>query len=289
LAECVSLNAVKDHLQQIRRLGGIARTAQLRNLGASTRSIKQSVSDGRLVVPRRGWVNSRDADRSAVRAIELGGSLGGASALRVHGIWADGDDLIVVTPPTASRLAPPQPGERRVWTLPRFPDGSERLWRAGVVDALLQQAAIVDRPSLVASIDSALHQQLLTSASLERLVAAPPQHLRSVRRQVDSRSMSGTETKLRLACIGAGFRVEPQASIDRVGFVDLLVEGWLIIEVDSRKHHDAPIPQHRDRVRDGNAVLGKFGSLRFDYQLVQFDLEWCMQVVLARLNSGRPA
>ena len=100
--------------------------------------------------------------------------------------------------------------------------------------------------------------------------------------------MSGTESKLRMACVAAGLRVEPQASIHRVGFVDLLIDDWLIVEVDSRKFHDQPTSQHRDRVRDGNAVLGSFGNLRFDYQLVQFELDWCVEVILARLRTGRP-
>ena len=100
--------------------------------------------------------------------------------------------------------------------------------------------------------------------------------------------MSGTESKLRVACVSAGLCVESQASIDRVGFVDLLIDDWLIVEVDSRQFHDELIHQHRDRVRDGNAVLGNFGNLRFDYQLVQFELDWCVEVILARLKTGRP-
>ncbi len=100
--------------------------------------------------------------------------------------------------------------------------------------------------------------------------------------------MSGTETKLRITCVQAGLRVDIQASIERVGFVDLLVDGWLVVEVDSHKHHDEPIQQHKDRVRDGNATLGGYGHLRFDYALVQFELAWCMEVIFARLASGRP-
>ena len=147
---------------------------------------------------------------------------------------------------------------------------------------------MVDRASLIASVDSALNQRLLSHAELVILADALPERLSGVVRQVDARAMSGTESKLRVACIGVGLKVELQASIDRVGFVDLLIDGWLIVEVDSRQFHDEPKPQHRDRVRDGNAVLGGFGHLRFDYQLVQFELDWCIEVILSRLKSGRP-
>jgi hypothetical protein len=146
---------------------------------------------------------------------------------------------------------------------------------------------IARRSQLIASIDSALHHGKLNTAGPDLLSAALPEHVRGIRRQLDSRSMSGTESKLRIACAAVGLQVEPQASIDRVGFVDLLIDDWLIVEVDSREFHDGPAPQHRDRIRDGNAVLGNFGNLRFDYRLVQFELDWCVEVVLARLTSGR--
>ena len=157
-----------------------------------------------------------------------------------------------------------------------------------VIDALLQHASVVDRPSLIASADSAIHKRQISALEFRLLVDALPEHLRGIGRQVDGRSMSGTESKLRVACVSAGLLVEPQASIVHVGFVDLLVDDWLIVEVDSREFHDGATQQHTDKVRDGNAVLGSFGTLRFDYQQVQFELEWCIEVILARLKSGRP-
>jgi very-short-patch-repair endonuclease len=120
------------------------------------------------------------------------------------------------------------------------------------------------------------------------LLANLPERLQGVDRELDGRAMSGTESKLRLAFMRAGLRVECQVAIPGVGIVDLLVDGWLIVEVDSRKYHDGEISQHKDRVRDGNSVLGNYGYLRFDYALVQFEREWCVDVTLARLKSGRP-
>jgi very-short-patch-repair endonuclease len=99
--------------------------------------------------------------------------------------------------------------------------------------------------------------------------------------------MSGPETKLRLACLRAGLDVDIQVAVPGVGFVDLLVEGWLTVEVDSHKFHDEPIQQHKDKVRDDNAILGGFGHLRFDYPLVQYELAWCLDVIRAELSSGQ--
>ena len=272
----------------MQRFGGLARRTQLVELGHSPRGLSRAISAEKLVVPRRGWLCSPEADANAVRAISLGGKLGGSSALRSYGVWADGTDLVVSTPSTAGRVPATAAGERRVWMDERFPHRADRQWRVSILDALLQHATRFDRPSLIASVDSAMNIGILSPHQLRQLVAALPRRLRRIRREVDGRAMSGTETKLRLACMAAGLRVELQAPIDRVGFVDLLVDGWLVVEVDSRQHHGAPIRQHVDRIRDGNAVLGAYGNLRFDYELVQFQLEWCIRVIRARLGSGRP-
>jgi hypothetical protein len=278
----------RDLEADVNRFGGLARTSQLKALGTSARAISEAVKRGQFQVPRRGWVAGSSAPANAVRAVELGGVLGGWSALHSYGVWADGDGLVISTTPTASRLPALSARDRRVWLRPGFPV-SGVAWRVSVRDALLQHACMVLRPSLIASIDSALNSRRMTPAEYERFVDALPERLRSIRKQVDARSMSGTESKLRIACVEAGFLVELQASIAGVGFVDLLIDGWLIVEVDSRQFHDVPIQQHVDRVRDGNAVLGQFGNLRFDYQLVQFDLAWCVDVIRARLSSGAPS
>ncbi|HEX4057685.1 MAG TPA: hypothetical protein VHX87_05145 [Galbitalea sp.] len=277
-----------DLLRDLRRFEGLALRRQLLDLGHSPGAIARSISRGLARSPRRGWLCTPDAPIAAVRAVELGGKLGGASALETYGIWVDAGPVLIATPPSASRLPAVAVDERRIWVAERFPDRHGPQWRVSPRDALLQHAGAADRASLVASLDSALHSRKLTGPELTSLVSALPRSLRGIREQLDSRAMSGTESKLRLACVAAGLTVELQASINNVGFVDLLVEGWLIVEVDSRKFHDGPTDQHRDRVRDGNAVLGGYGHLRFNYPLVQFDLEWCVDVILTRLRSGRP-
>lgn len=243
-----------------------------------------------LHVPRNGWVCTVAAPPDAARAVALGGQLGGASALRSYGIWVDDDEILTVAcPPHSTGRVRTRANERRLWMRQVFPEASTRPWRVSVRDALLQLAATADRPSLIASIDSALYTRRLRPAELVDLVEALPPRLRNVGREIDARSMSGTETKMRLACVAAGLRVEIQVTLTGIGTVDLLIDEWLIIEVDSKKFHDEPIQQHKDRVRDGNSVLGKYGHLRFDYSLVQYDLAWCMEVVHARLAEGRPS
>jgi very-short-patch-repair endonuclease len=88
--------------------------------------------------------------------------------------------------------------------------------------------------------------------------------------------------------IGAGLRVETQVKIPLVGDVDVLVDGWLIVETDSREFHGAEADQVTDRIRDGNALLLGFGTVRFMPESLQDAPDWCLEVVLARLRQGRP-
>jgi hypothetical protein len=279
---------MRDLERDLRRFDGLALRRDLLDLGHGPAALRAAQAAGRVAVPRRGWLANDLAPATALRAVRLGGRLGAASALESYGIWVDGDTLTVATASTASRLPALSSTERRIWGPDRFPEKTSRRWRVSVCDALLQHARLVDRDSLIASIDSALYLHLLRPAQLGDLMRALPGRLTTIRTEVDGRAMSGTESKLRVALRRAGLRVEPQVSIPNVGIVDLLVDDWLIVEVDSRRYHEPAIQQHKDRVRDGNAVLGDFGFLRFDYALVQFERQWCVDVVLARLSSGRP-
>lgn len=270
--------------------GGLIRTTRLRELGYSRGRIARLVAAGRAWRPRRGWVAGPTAPADAVRAVQLGGRLGGASALASFRIWVDDDPgLVVACAPTASRLPATRSGERRVWVADRFPVDSACQWRVSVLDALLQFALDAPYDSLVASLDSALNQHLITTRDFERLIAALPLRLRSIRRDVDGSAMSGTETKMRLELVRAGYKVRSQVSIPGIGDVDLLVDDWLIVELDSRGHHQAPKQQTIDRKRDGNAVLVGYGHERFMWSQVRYSMDWCLDVVATRLRDGRPS
>ena len=270
--------------------GGLVRRRTLLELGHSARALKRLVASGRLRVPRRGWLAAATAPAVAVRAIELGGVLGGASALVSYGIWVDDErPLVVSCAPTASRLPPLGDGERRVWLGTVHPRTAAKAWRVPVVDALLQLAMHAERDSLIASVDSALNKKLLSASEFRRFIQLLPQRLRSIEREVDGKAMSGTETRMRLALVRAGYRVESQVFIPTVGEVDLLVDGWHIIELDSRKHHDGVEQQTVDRRRDGNAGLAGYGHDRFMWAQVRYEIDWCLAVVAARMREGRPA
>lgn len=206
-----------------------------------------------------------------------------------HGIWIDEDaGLTVAYPSTASRLPALAATERRLWVDDTFPAITEKRWRVSVMDALLQLAHGVPRDSLIASIDSAIQLRRITREELRMLLEALPRRLHGIEREIDGLAMAGTETHMRLALRRAGYQVRSQVRLPGIGIVDLLVDDWLIVELDSRKYHGGADNQLRDRVRDGNAVITSYGHERFLWEQVRESMDWCLDVVEHRLRDGRP-
>ncbi|WP_240424099.1 hypothetical protein [Microbacterium halotolerans] len=119
--------------------------------------------------------------------------------------------------------------------------------------------AIVDQPprAAIATIDSALHSGLIAEHELDRVFDIVPLRLHKLRNLVDGRAESGPETLARLIARSFGVPVELQVTVDGVGRADLLVDGWIIVECDSRQFHGGWEQQERDRSRDmGYAAHG---------------------------------
>jgi very-short-patch-repair endonuclease len=271
------------------RFGDLARRSSLLALGHTARRLTAAVMTGELFVPRRGWVAASNASPNAVRAVALGGRLGGASALSARGIWLDDDaGLVVSCSETASRLPRLRPGETRIWPIRRFERTSDTPWMESVCDALVQYAAVATPDGMIATLDSALHLRLLTNRELLILLDALPQRVRPRHTDLDGRSMSGTESHTRVELRRAGYRVEVQVKIAGVGVVDLLVDKWHIVECDSRQFHDGEKDQENDRRRDGAAALLGYATARFTYSQVMRNMPWCLSVVAAGLARGRP-
>ena len=216
-----------------------------------------------------------DANPEGIRALSLRGMLGGESALRSYGVWVSHDTgLCIATTRTASRRLPLNDRQYRVWReFGESGHGEHATWRVGVVEALAQALPrITDTPHAVATLDSALHLGQVSPAELQQLMQRMPRRIRRLRRQLDAAAESGLETLLRLAIIEEGWRVESQVRIDGVGRVDLLVDGWLVIEADGSKWHDGHEAIERDRKRNAALVLRGYRWHRFGHGQIMDDL-----------------
>jgi very-short-patch-repair endonuclease len=267
-------------------------TPQLRAAGLSERRISALVSSGELVRLRRGHYARPEASVEAMRAIRLGGRLTAQNALASHGVWVPpgNDRLHVAVPAHATRLRDPDTGDpwqpRGDVALHWSDDGGRRHrdgYRVDIPTALRHLPPLPNH-ALIAVLDSALHQGLVTRRELSDTLSYWSPRTRRQLARVDSRSESGVESVARVRLEDAGYSVEAQVVIDERYRVDLLVDRRLVVEVDGRAFHDGHEMFERDRHRDLELVRLGLPVLRLSYRQTMFEWESCESAVAAVLS-----
>lgn len=235
--------------------------ADLKAAGLSQARIAELVRGGRLVRARRNTYLHPSSSTMAAAAARCGGRVACTSLLAEHGVFVlEKATVHVQVPAHATRVRPP--GGVRVHWAPLHREPPPRSLRVEIFDALLQSVVCQPPRAAIATLDSALHLGLIDEDGLDELFRLVPRRRRALRALVDGRCESGPETFVRLLLRALGLRFECQVWIDGVGRVDFLVEGWLVIECDSRAHHGGWEAQVADRRRDlALAALG-YASIR---------------------------
>jgi hypothetical protein len=282
------------HENQIR----FAETDSLLADGATWRSLTGAVRNGLLVRARRGHYALPDVDRHCLEAVRLGGRLACVSAAADGGVFAlDSRFAHVHVAPKASRLRAPHNRFERLTTTNR--DGVELHWdllvnptdgteyRVGLVDALIQIVRCQSPRFALASLDNALHLRLIPNGALTEVFAAVPHELHYLRSLIDARSESGQESVLRFIVRQAGYDFEIQVSIDGVGRVDMVIEGCLVVEADSKEFHEGWAAQVRDRKRDCDLAALQYMSHRALYRDIIFNPERVLAAIAGLLAANR--
>jgi hypothetical protein len=232
--------------------------AELRKSGLTSRAITTAVRAGRLVRARRDSYLSAEAPPQLVQALRIGGRLGCLSLLSLLGVFVfDASALHVHMERGDSRMRSPY---TRASPLPRVRDGVVLHWHrfvgtpmrgtVDIVDALVHAIRCQQPKHAIATLDSALHKGLVTPADVAEVFAALPSRFGVLRQFLDARSESGPESLVRLLLARLGYAVDLQVSFPGVGFVDLVVDGWLVVECDSKAHHSSWEQQLKDYRRD---------------------------------------
>ena len=255
------------------RLDNVASRPTLLTSGCPARVIDAAVASGLITSLRRGYYATAGADLDQRRVGILGGRLTCVSALRREGIWAGHDPRLHVflgRSASPSRLEvvsllgrdPELPrstaqfesdaGRPRIhWARPRGgtllrPRSGPRLrlrpeyaadWRESTLDSLRLAMVCMNEENALAAVDSALRLGRVRLDDLDDLFAALPERLHLLRALIDPRADSGQESIVRLRLIRAGFRVEPQVPVPGSSALDLLIEGLVGLEIDSREWH----------------------------------------------------
>jgi very-short-patch-repair endonuclease len=263
--------------------------AELVSSGASARQITDAVRDGRLIRARKGHYVSGDAPPALVTAARVGGRLGCISLLAALGVFTFDDAKVHIhmergdsrmRGSTGPILAPV--GDR---------DGVSLHWRrwleapgSGAVhiyDALLDAVRCQDARHAIATLDSAAHVGLITLAEIRDLFGVLPRRYGALAPLLDGRAESGPETLVRLMVRSLGHSVELQVTLEGVGRVDLLVDGWLVIECDSRQFHSSWDQQRTDYRRDRALAALGYSVLR----LMAEDILYRPDLVVAALRG----
>lgn len=137
----------------------------------------------------------------------------------------------------------------------------------------------------LAPLDNALHLKLISRSALSTIFAAVPSELHYLRALIDARSESGQESVLRFIVRAAGYDFEIQVSIDGVGRVDMVIEGCLVVEADSRKFHEGWAAQVRDRTRDCDLAAAQYMSYRALYRDIIFNPERVLAAIAGLLAA----
>jgi very-short-patch-repair endonuclease len=233
-----------------------------------------------------------------IAAVRVGGLVDCVSALAEVGIFAFDTSLTHVRldhemsrmRSTRSRFIPLTDHNRSNLRLHWSPlDLSETAtnFSVGIEDALGSALRCQQPWHALASIENALHQGVISRYAAERLFETAPGRVQHLRPLIDARAEAGQETVLRMIVLDAGLDCEPQVVIPGVGRVDLVVEGCLVLEADSRQAHDGWEHHLRDRQRDLLLATQHFVSLRPAYQHTMFEPQLVRSSILGLLDQSR--
>lgn len=262
--------------------------------GWTPRRLTDAVNSGALVRPRRGWYLPADAPRDLIEAVRVGGLLGCVSLLRLLGVFVlDRPTLHVHMRRGSSRMR--SPGSRRASLAPRAVRGIVLHWheltdeahidRVGIVDALVHAVRCQPARHAIATLDSALNTGVLLLEQLGEIFAMLPSRYGVLRGLVDGRAQSGPETLMRLMLRGLGCEVALQVRFEGVGYVDLLVDGWLVIECDSKMYHSDWDQQLKDHRRDLALAQQGYCVLRLAAEDIMYRPEAALAAVRGLLRS----
>ena len=261
-------------------------------LGVPQADVRRARAAGAIAQIRERWFGVPHAPADVVRAVQVGGSLTAASALRLDGVWLRDDPVLHVrVPRTAGRLWSPDGRRRpldraahRVCVHYRS-DPPAVSPRDPLRLALAEMAACAARADTVIALDSAFSVGRLDMLGLAEVRELMMTSRRKIVDLVDPGCQSGTETIVRLLLRGRQVHHRTQVWIDAVGRVDLLVGDRLVIEIDGAGFHTG-VEFERDRRRDFELVMRGYLVLRLSYSLVMSEWDTVSEGVLSLIERG---
>ena len=278
------------------QFGFLASRRQLKRMNIGRHRIDRAIADGDLLPVRMGWVATANASQASIIAVLHGARLTGGTALGSYGIWCGDDHRIHLQVPEDSQRvtqAPLTPIPR--FTPPRFfvptlvthwapfeiGEGLAPAWRVSISDAIGRFATTEPVEQVAAALESAVTTNRMTRRAVAHIIQRLPKRLHRLSKDLTFLAGSGLETIARMRFDALGFRVvqQVQIGIDRV---DLVIDGWLVIELDGDQWHEAAT----DRIRTNRIIRSGYRVLRFGYADIFERWEETVATVMRMLEDG---
>ena len=254
-----------DLLALVRGCYGAVRIRDLGLNRTQRRHLAALVEAGDLTAHEHGVISIPGTDRALVLARIHGGLLTCQAAMRHYGLpVARGREQIHLVVPNGGQLAAlgrevlhpdrnqPRPSPTSFPVQP-LPEALARFLRCHVQD---------DSPLI--ALDAALHDEQVTAEQVRALLRGPGSARALARlERASDRARSPLETLARMDLEAAGLSFEDGVDIEGVGEVDLVVEGWVVVELDGYTYHCDEYQFGLDRWRDRRLVARGFLPLRF--------------------------
>lgn len=268
----------------LRQLGGVARGTTLQAFGCSRSRLGAECRAGGIVRVRPGVFASIDAPAEMLAAAAHGGALSCGGALRVLGVWTLEvlNEVHVWMGLGGRRHHPAECG-----CVAHFTPGRMQVGIAPIEVVLVHAFTCYGAEFFFAAFESAWNKRMLSVAARASVRAALPATARWLVDFARSDAESGLESLVRLRLHLIGINVRTQVSIDRVGRVDFVIDGRVILEADGRENHDGRSMRHRDLLRDAVASELGFETLRFDYSMILYAWDAVVSAILAALGRAR--
>lgn len=252
-----------DIIAILTSLGGVASTAELKRRGVTNRDLARARQAGDVLYPARGFYCLRNADRLVCSERIFRVERTCVTALRRLGLPAPTrDSRFHVAVPLGRSTG----GRHR-----QLPDSLHPHWftsvprdSSAVLRAVDSSSRCLSRLHQLIALDAALSQGMLTTQDIDSLTITPARRRAWLRRFANPGSQSPPETKVRVALLEAGLKVEVQVIMPLLGRADMVVNDALVVEVDGRTYHMNEESFETDRRRD-RVALGVYGlpTIRF--------------------------
>lgn len=254
-----------DLLALVRGCYGAVRIRDLELTRTQRRHIAALVEAGELTAHEHGVIGIPGTDRALVLARIHGGLLTCQAAMRHYGLpVARGREQIHLVVPNGGQLAAlgrevlhpdrnqPRPSPTSFPVQP-LAEALARFLRCHVQD---------DSPLI--ALDAALHDERVTAEQVRALLRGPGSARALARlERASDRARSPLETLARMDLEAAGLSFEDGVDIEGVGEVDLVVEGWIVVELDGYTYHCDEHQFALDRWRDRQLIARGYLPLRF--------------------------